>query len=221
MDSADAAPGDPSVDASVADDGGAPPSSEDGAAPSPDGSTSPPPSTDGGADGVPTRQQCTASLGSALTTAHARLDGYVVSIIPPGQGRQCNGDSSHVHLQVLMSKGIYDVAANVDGRMFQKDAPLAGGAWSEGWHTQDALDYPSGLGVHSTDFTLTGVNVVAAEVEKQLAAANHVSVYCTGYGPDGCHLVHRKKGNQDGAIVVDPLSPTSHWLLFDFDTDQF
>jgi hypothetical protein len=184
----------------------------------------PPPDAGGGGtgtDGPPTRQTCTGSFGSGLSTSHARLDGYVVAVIPPGQGKSCNGDSTHVHLQISMNNAIYDVAANADGLETEKDTALLGGAWSEGWHTSDSLDYPGDLGVHSSDFSLTGVSAVAAEVEQQLANANHVSVFCTGYDATGCHLVHRQGTGKDGAIVIDPLSPTSHWLLFDFSTDNF
>jgi hypothetical protein len=42
-----------------------------------------------------------------------------------------------------------------------------------------------------------------------------------GYGPTGIHDVHRKGNNEDGAIVIDPLSPTSHVFFFRFDTDSF
>ena len=58
-------------------------------------------------------------------------------------------------------------------------------------------------------------------VESELATANHVSVYMTGYNSSGGHLVHRQGTNIDGAIVIDPLSPTSHALLFRFSTDSF
>jgi hypothetical protein len=143
-----------------------------------------------------------------------------VTILPPGQGKQCNGDSSHVHLQVLSGGSIYDVAVNADGQETEIDAPLVGGAWSEGWHTQDGLDYPTTLGVHSSAFTLSGSSAISSEIEQQLAQANHVAIFCTGYGATGCHLVHRSSG-RDGAVVIDPLSATPHWLLFDFSGDSF
>ncbi len=201
------------------DGGGTPPPSPPPPAPAPA-----PPGSDAGPgspDGPPTRLQCTGSLGSSLSSQHARLDGYVVAVIAPGQGKQCNGDSSHVHLQVRMNNQIYDVAANVDGQMTTRDAPLLAGPWAEGWHTADALNYPTDLGAHSADFTMTGTNAVASAVENELAQANHVSIFCTGYGPDGCHLVHRQGTGRDGAIVINPLSPTARWLLFDFTGDGF
>jgi hypothetical protein len=119
-----------------------------------------------------------------------------------------------------MNGSIYDVAVNVDGFEAEMDAPLVGDPWGEGWHTQDGLDYPSQLNAHSSAFTLTGISTVASEVEQQLAQANHIAVFCTGYGATGCHLVHRNSG-RDGAVVIDPLSATPHWLLFDFSGDSF
>jgi len=209
----DAAAGD---DASSGNDGGSANDASSGTDSSP-----PPGDAAPGDDGTPTRKACTGSFGAGLSTYHARLDGTVVAVIPPGQGKQCNGDSSHVHIQVLMNGAVYDVAANVDGNETEHDGPLVGGAWSEGWHEQDALDYPSNLSAHSSSFTLTGLSAVASEVEKQLANANHVSIYCTGYGPDGCHLVHRERNGRDGAIVINPLSASPHWMLFDFAGDNF
>jgi hypothetical protein len=145
---------------------------------------------------------------------------FRIGLLAPGQGKQCNGDSTHVHLQVLSGGSIYDVAVNADGMETEIDAPLLGGAWSEGWHTQDGLDYPSQLGAHASAFTLTGLSAVAGAIEQGLAQANHVAIFCTGYGATGCHLVHRNSGH-DGAIVIEPLSATPHWLLFDFSGDSF
>ena len=218
-----AAPPQPSDDASLppTHDASAPPGpSHDASAPPPPPPPSPfPDSGAGNPDGPPTRRQCTSSLGSGLSASHARLDGYIVAVIPPGQGKQCNGDSSHVHLQVLMNNQVYDVAVNTNGQgqMTTKDEALLGGPWAEGWHTQDALDYPTSLGVHAAGFSTT----TATAVENALAQANHVSIFCTGYGSTGCHLVHRQGTGHDGAIVIDPLSPTSKWLLFDFAGDNF
>ncbi|HTB72219.1 MAG TPA: hypothetical protein VK762_03190, partial [Polyangiaceae bacterium] len=83
-------------------------------------------------DGTPTRQACTGDFGTALTAAHGRMDGYLVSIIAPGQGQKCNGDSGHVHLQVQIAGAIYDVAVNTDVLYDETDVALPGGAWAEG-----------------------------------------------------------------------------------------
>src|SRR5690349_2831550 len=63
-------------------------------------------------DGAPMRLPCTGSFGSALSTSYGRLDGYLVAIVPPGNGG-CNADTDHIHLQVKMNGAIYDVAVNV------------------------------------------------------------------------------------------------------------
>ena len=174
-----------------------------------------------GGDGTPTRQPCTNDFGSGLSGAYGRLDGYLVSIVAPGGG-SCNADRHHVHLQVLAGGSIYDIAVNADGGFYmEKDAPLPGGGWSEGWHTGESLDYPGDLGVHSTDFTQATEPAVASAIESSLSQANHVSVFATPYNHSGAHLVHRRGSRQDGAVVFDPLSSTPHMLLFHFSNQSF
>ncbi len=172
-----------------------------------------------GVDGTPTRKQCTAALGNALTTTFGRLDGYLVAIVPVGQ-RSCNGDSTHVHLQVSALNATYDVAVNVDGLFHQQDVALGGAAWTEGWHTNVTNAYPT-IGAHSSAFATTTVNALAMTVETALANANHVTVYATGYGPTGAHLVHYKGRSDDGMVVIDPLGPKPHALMFAFQGDTF
>ena len=170
-------------------------------------------------DGPPARQACTGNFGSGLTTYHGRLDGYLVAVVQPNTNRTCNSDS-HVHLQVSMGGATYDVATNLQTLYLEHDLPLPDGAWAEGWHPGDALDYPS-LGLHAAMFTQPANEAaLAAIVTADLANANHISIFATGYGPDGVHDVHRKSG-ADGAIIVDPLSPTAHGLFFRFSTDSF
>jgi hypothetical protein len=108
---------------------------------------------------------------------------------------------------------------NVD--YLAKDMPLPDGAWSEGWHPAQAalLDYPS-LGVHAGDFKPTAQTALEAALDTELASANHVSIFMTGYGPDGGHLVHRNGNGTDGGIVIDPLGP-SRMLMFHFSTQSF
>lgn len=201
------------VDASSGDDA-AP--GDDASSPAADAS----PTSDAGTgiDGTPTRKMCTAALGNALTTSFGRLDGFLVAIVPVGQ-RSCNGDSTHVHLQVAAMNATYDVAVNVDGLFHQQDVALAAG-WTEGWHTGIANSY-STLGAHSSAFMPTNVAALAMTVESALANANHVSVFATGYGPDGVHLVHYKGRSSDGMVVIDPLGPTPHALMFAFQGDTF
>jgi len=162
-------------------------------------------------DGTPTRMPCVSSFGNELTQSFGRLDGFLVAIVPVG-ANNCNGDSDHVHLQVRMQGEIYDVAVNVgtqgasDAGMAVRDVWLSM-SWEEGWHTGVGLDYAS-LGVHSTDLPLKPSAQNASELTSSLASVNHISIYATGYGPDGVHLVHRGFGGRDGLIITDaPSSP--------------
>lgn len=177
-----------------------------------------------GADGTPTRQQCTSNWGTALSAKHGRLDGYLVSIVPPSSTIGCNDDSSHVHLQVMMQGAIYDVAVDIgktgDNIFYvSKDLPLANGAWTEGWHTTDGLSYTS-LGIGSAAFTRLSPAAASSTVEQALATVNHISVYGTGYSANGMHLIHYQSGN-DGALVLEPQSATPRFLLFRFSSDTF
>jgi hypothetical protein len=173
-----------------------------------------PPPDDSG-DGTPTRMQCTTQLGSAITQSYGRLDGYLVAIIPTTQ-HTCNGDNSHVHLQVKANGAVYDIAVNVDGFETERDMALPDGAWSEGWHTGITLDYVK-LGLHFADFTTTGISTLQQTLENELANANHVSVFGTGYNThDGAHLIHRNGGSADGALVIRPLAATPHIFFFRF-----
>jgi hypothetical protein len=181
-----------------------------------------------GDDGTPTRVQCTSQYGTGLTTAHGRLDGFLVAMVEPGHGG-CNADSNHLHLQVQMQGAVYDVAVNVnsdqstsDPTVYLKewDGTLPDGAWAEGWHPDFALDYTT-LGLSSTDFTSTPLAPLAQLLTDGLGQVNHISVFATGYGPDGLHLVHRQGSGRDGAIVVRPLDDTPHFYFFHFATQTF
>ena len=81
-------------------------------------------------DGTPVRTACTNSLGQGLTKTFGRLDGTIVSIVPTTMN-SCNGDTAHVHLQVLMQSAVYDVAVNIDGLMAETTHALVEGAWAE------------------------------------------------------------------------------------------
>ena len=223
---------DASIDAaappiSEAPDASVPPSSPDAGEPS---DAAPPPPEDAGppptyppdpGDGTTTRIACTNKLGSGLTTSFGRLDGTIVSIVPPKQ-HNCNGDSTHIHLQVLASGGTYDIAVNVDALFAEKDAPLLNEPWAEGWHTTgEKLDYPSMLSLHSTAFAAPTIAELTTTLEAELAAVNHISVFATGYGVDGAHLVHRNGASNDGALVLHPIGAQPHYLLFNFTGQTF
>lgn len=177
-------------------------------------------------DGAPMRVPCVTNLGTGLTPAFGRLDGYLVSIVQPG-AHGCNGDSSHIHLQVRALNETYDIAVNVgadtgsdDVHTLAADVELAD-LWTEGWHTGNAVlnDYPSTEKIHSADLTLETRATLTSEINADLATVNHISVFATGYGPDGAHLVHRDGNGHDGMLVMRPLSTVSHARYFSF-TDQ-
>ncbi|HEU4730743.1 MAG TPA: hypothetical protein VFT22_22765 [Kofleriaceae bacterium] len=186
--------------------------------------------TDADIDGVPVREPCTDTFGTALTTSsYGRLDGYLVAIIPTGpSGPPCNADNDHVHLQVRMSGAVYDIAVNVGTNDTSNNVhtttiehALIGSAWSEGWHTEPAIDVDYvALGVHSTAIPLEPQAQTVAALTADLASVNHVSIYATAFSASGAHLVHRNNG-LDGLIVTHPLSPVAHARLFSFSTQTF
>jgi len=175
-------------------------------------------------DGTPTRQACTDSFGHGLTPKFGRLDGYLVSIVAPSSNHDCNADSDHVHLQVLMNGSVYDVAVNAGDssstmdpvKYMETDAPSLNGQWEEGWHPNVSFDYVGDLHVHSSHFAAMQIDELAQTVETALEDVNHISVYATGYGSDGTHLVHRNNGSTDGALVIRPLSAVPRALVFCF-----
>jgi hypothetical protein len=180
-------------------------------------------------DGPPTRTNACTPLsqqtGTAINTFHGRLDGYLVYVVPQGGPSSCNGDYSHVHLQVKMKGDVYDVAVDIgktpgDALFYEQDMALPGGAWQEGW-SNFGLSYPQ-LGVHSTQFTSEDPATLGTKIQSELANVNHISVFGDAYQTNnGCHDVHYQNGSTDGAIVIDPLSPTAHVLFFRFSTQSF
>jgi hypothetical protein len=214
------------------------PAETGGPATNPDGTTDTDASDDGGTvandgavattdaaappfdDGMPTRVACTSTLGMGLSPDHGRLDGTLVSIVPE-KGARCPSDSTHLHLQVRMNGANYDIAVNLDGFEGEIDAPLPGIPFAEGWHPMN-LDYAQDLGLHSSALNVTTPATIRARVVAQLANANHISVFGTGYpGSDGAHLIHRKTTAHDGALVINPLGAKAHVIAFRFATDTF
>lgn len=179
-------------------------------------------------DGTPTRQPCTGRFGTALSTSFGRLDGYLVAIVPPGNGG-CNADADHVHLQVRANGAVYDVAITTStGNGAVEDVATTTAdvwlttAWAEGWHVGAAagvlFDYPS-RGLHASAFTPITRAALTSTLMTELASVNHITVFATGYGPDGVHLVHRNGSGHDGVIVTQPLSSPGRGRMFKF-TDQ-
>jgi hypothetical protein len=183
----------------------------------------------GPADGPPTyTAACTplsAQTGTAINTKHGRLDGYLSYVVPQGGPHSCNGDSSHVHLQVRMMGEIYDVAVDIgtftgDSNLYETNMAMPGGAWSEGWHN-GGLSYPQ-LGLHSTQFTPEDPTTLGQKIVTELAGVNHVSIFGDAYTQgNGCHDVHYVDGIVDGALILEPLSPKAHILFFRFSTQSF
>jgi hypothetical protein len=180
-------------------------------------------------DGTPSyTSACTPlsqQIGKALDTAHGRLDGYLSFFVPKDGPSSCNGDDSHVHLQIRMQGNIYDVAVDIgtftgDANLYEADMPIPQGAWSEGWHDV-GLSYPQ-LGLHSTQFTAEDPTTLGQKIQSELAGVNHVSIFGDSYAQEnGCHDVHYENGTADGALVIDPLSPSAHILFFRFSTQTF
>ena len=206
------------VDGGGGTNDGGPSGSDGGPTPTPDASTDTGPGTS--TDGTPQRLSCTSTFGSALSTAHGRIDGRLVALVPTNQ-HSCNSDTTHLHLQIAMSGSTYDVAVNLDALTDEIDTPLPDGAWSEGWHDTMTLDYVSNLGLHAAAFTAGTVDTIQQHLIASLANVNHISVFATGYGPGGAHLVHRQGGGRDGAVFIEPLSAKAHGFVFHFNTQTF
>jgi lamin tail-like protein len=181
-----------------------------------------------GGDGTPTRLPCTSTFGSAMSATYGRLDGFLVSIVNPNTTTSCRGDDNHIHLQVQVNGRVEDIAVNnasttgnPDLDFLALNAPLRGGAWAEGWHTGQTLDYANNLGVSSGGFAEKTPTQLVSLVDAALANANHVSIFTTGFDATGGHLIHRQGSNHDGAIVINPLSANPQYLLFHFTTQSF
>ncbi|MEO8797311.1 MAG: hypothetical protein ABI551_05445 [Polyangiaceae bacterium] len=165
--------------------------------------------------------------GTAVSTSYGRLDGTLVYIVGQGGSAACNGDDSHIHLQVQVGGDVYDVAVDIgkssdEVGVDQQSLDVPGGVWSEGWHDADSLGYKS-VGVHSSSLPLAKPNAVAAQLEGLLASTTHVSIFCTGYDQhNGCHDVHYQNGNStDGAIVLDPSTANAPVVFLRFSGDSF
>jgi hypothetical protein len=165
--------------------------------------------------------------GTVIDTDHGRLDGTLVYVLPLGGSMACNGDESHVHLQIEVSGLVYDVAVDVGATgdevgTYEETLAVPGGAWAEGWHGTDSLSYLS-LGVKASQMPIASPSDVATQVESILQSTSQISIFCTGYTQDnGCHDVHYENGNgEDGAIVLEPTAAMSPILFFRFQDQTF
>ncbi len=165
--------------------------------------------------------------GTAVSSNYGRLDGTLVFVVGVGQGHACNGDSSHVHLQIEVSGNVYDVAVDIgqssdEVGLYEESIAVPGGAWAEGWHSSDSLGYQA-LGVHSSTFPLVSPDTLGTQLESLLADTSKISIFCTGYSQgNGCHDVHYvSSSGSDGAIVLDPTDVNSPILFFRFSSQTF
>ncbi|MEO6418890.1 MAG: hypothetical protein ABIP39_05755 [Polyangiaceae bacterium] len=178
---------------------------------------------------------CASSFGTALTPAFARIDGTVVAVVPPNDQACALPNSTHLVIQVMMGGAVYRMVVDVlsstadpdsgtyDVSLSELDAPLAAGAWAEGWHPGFALDYVSTLDVHSPAFTAMKQADLVAKITSEIELGDHISIFATATSaePNSAHLVHRNHANADGAIVVHPDSANPHYLLLRFSEQTF
>ena len=199
-----------------------------GSSPAPAGVDAPPPLPDAGKDAA-----CASSFGSALTNAFGRVDGTVVAVVQPADPNCAQENSDHVVVQVHMNGDVYRMVVNVLSdsgdpmiRVRELDAALPAPAFAEGWHTGILLDYPTSLGLHSTDADWQPMSMAdaTARIGNAITIGAPISVYATSTGgtkADSAHLIHREGGNHDGAIVLSPDGATPHWFVFDFSDQTF
>src|SRR5512143_2920915 len=164
---------------------------------------------------------CASTFGNALTNSYGRVDGTILAVVLPAYQACAQPNSTHIVLQMTMNGAAYRMVINTDVLVDQVDAPLAGPAWSDGWHTDAHLDYVSTLGVASSAFTQP--TDIVALVTDQLELGAHVSVFGTSSGgvkADSAHLIHRNSANADGAIVIHP-DTSPHYILFRFSNQSF
>ncbi len=178
---------------------------------------------------------CASSFGSALTPAFARIDGTVVAVVPPNDQACALPNSTHLVIQVMMGGAVYRMVVDVlsstpdpdsgtyDVLFSELDAPLAAGAWAEGWHPGFALDYVTTLSVHSPAFTAMKQADLVDKITSEIELGDHISIFATATSaePNSAHLVHRNHTNADGAIVVHPDSANPHYLLLRFSEQAF
>jgi hypothetical protein len=171
---------------------------------------------------------CVGTFGGDLVNGFGRLDGTVLAIVPPGNTTCPFPNSTHVVLEVQQAGKAYRMVATVKSSsgnpvmaFAERDAPLAGPAWEEGWHLGVALDYVTTLGLHRADFAATELPALVDAVSAELELGARISVYATVEDqPDSAHLIHRNATDADGAIVTH-ADTTPHYLLFRFDNQLF
>jgi hypothetical protein len=172
---------------------------------------------------------CASTFGMALTAGFARLDGTVLAVVPPGDQACALPNATHLVVQVTMGGQAYrmvvDVLSNQGSPnvwLAEHDAPLAGPAWSDGWHTGVALDYVSDLSIHSTAFTEEPEAQLVGAITQKIDLGTKISIFATAgtTEPHSAHLVHRNAPHADGAIVLSP-DTAPHYVLLRFAEQSF
>jgi hypothetical protein len=172
---------------------------------------------------------CATSFGDSLTNAFGRLDGTVLAVVPPNDQTCAMPNMTHLVVEVTMGGAAYRMVIDVlsdegppDVSFYELDAPLADGAWAEGWHAGVLFDYVLTIKVHSTSFTAMTQANLAAKVTSEIALGSKISFFATSMDePTSAHLVHRNETNEDGAIVIGPDTASPHYLLFRFSDQTF
>ena len=162
-------------------------------------------------------KNCATQFGSLFTKSNGRADGTLIALVRPSDTQCAMPNSTHAVLQLSIQGKVQRLVASVDGvALATKSAPLIGPAYAEGWHENVTLEYPTSLGVHSTDFTPVSLDGAVSFLCEHLSIGAPVSVfaYSDGTEPSSAHEIHSNDNYPDGAIVVDPTSATPTYLLF-------
>jgi hypothetical protein len=175
-------------------------------------------------------ETCASTFGSLFTNAFGRADGTVTAVVPPTW--QCPlPNADHIVIQVSMNGVIQRLVVNVKSDFGDPNVlfrtfstPLPAPAYEEGWHTGVTLDFVA-LGLHSdSSWESLDLEHAAARVYDAVQLGAPLSVYATSTGgtyADSAHKVHRNGRQNDGAIIVNPMSEQPTWLLFHFANQTF
>ena len=106
------------------------------------------------------------------------------------------GELTGSMLAAALTAGILTVVMTAIGGKSMDDSanPLAGPAWSDGWHPGVPLDYVTNLHVTSDTFVPTEMTPLVDEVTAPIELGAKISVFATSTGganASGAHLVHR------------------------------
>jgi hypothetical protein len=165
-----------------------------------------------------------ADFGTLFTRSNGRADGTLVALLETTDSQCDLYNDDHVVLQMSILGHIQRLVVSVDDVAFATtSAALVGPAYAEGWHLNVNLDYPTDLGMHSTDFAPVTMAAATAFICADVAIGAPLSVfaYSSGEYPGSAHQVHRNDSYPDGAIVVDPTGESPKYLLFRYTSQVF